>query len=147
MHEPSAINEAVKMAMMDLRKIASRRCSLGAAAILIASTISAAVAQNVVVIVNGDPITALDVEQRAKFIQISNQKAPNRQEVLNELIDEKLKVREGKRWGVELTDAEVETAYANMGERQHKTAEQLTQDLLKSGVNPNTLKARIRAEV
>src|SRR5947209_14424340 len=105
-----------------------------AAILLLAAAATPARAQNVVVMVNGDPITALDIEQRTKFTHLTTQKTPARQEVLNELIDEKLKVKEGKRWGIELSDSEVDAAYANMGERQHRTAEQLTQDLLKSGV-------------
>ena len=67
--------------------------------------------------------------------------------VLNELIDEKLKVREGKRWGLEVTDAQIDAAYASMGERMHKTAAQLTEDLEKSGISPSTLKSRIRADM
>ena len=47
-----------------------------------------ALAQNVVVMVNGEPITAYDVEQRSKFLTLSNHKAPTHQEVLDELIDE-----------------------------------------------------------
>jgi peptidyl-prolyl cis-trans isomerase SurA len=103
-------------------------------------------AQTVVAVVNGEPITAIDVDQRMKFIQLSTHKAAAREDVINELIDEKLKVREGKRWGIEITDAEVNTMYASMGSRAHQTAEQLTQNLAKAGVYPNTLKTRIRAD-
>jgi hypothetical protein len=73
--------------------------SLVAAAILLAATSTGALAQNVIVMVNGEPITALDIEQRSKFIQLTTQKTQPRQEVIDELIDEKLKVKEGKRWG------------------------------------------------
>lgn len=113
---------------------------------MVIATNFAAPAQNVVVIVNGEPITALDVEQRAKFLQLSTRKAPARQDVINELIDEKLKVREGKRWGIELSDSEVDSMYVNMSNRMRMTVEQLTQNLAKGGVNPATLKARIRAD-
>src|SRR5262245_53297190 len=71
-------------------------------------------AQQVLVIINGEPITALDVDQRMKLQQLSGQKAPVRQEVLDELINEKLKVREAKKWGLEITDAEVDSAFASM---------------------------------
>ena len=111
----------------------------------LATTVTA-LAQTVVVVVNGEPITAIDVEQRSKFIQMSSQKAPPRQEVLDELIDEKLKVREGKRWGIEITEAEVDGMYANMASRMRQTADQLTQNLGKGGVYANTLKSRIRAD-
>src|SRR5437868_13563445 len=122
------------------------RCRLIAAALILAVTPLAAFAQNVVALVNGEPITALDVDQRVKFIQLSSQKAPNRQQVIAELIDEKLKIREGKRWGVELPPADVDSAYASMSGRMRRTADQLTQDLAKQGISANTLKERIKAE-
>lgn len=60
-----------------------RRLVAAAALTLIASLPATAVrAQQVVVIVNGDPITALDIEQRSKLTQLSTHKAPPRQEVL-----------------------------------------------------------------
>src|SRR5436309_2013639 len=107
---------------------------------------SNAPAQTLVAVVNGEPITALDVESRIKFIHLSTQKQAARPDVINELIDEKLKVKEGKRWGIEFTDAEVESMYANMASRMHQSADQLTQNLQKGGVNPQTLKSRIRAD-
>ncbi len=118
-----------------------------AALLLAAATASPAVAQNVVVIVNGDPITAFDVEQRIKFIQMSTQKTPPRQDVLNELIDEKLKVKEAKRWGIDIPDSEVDSTYAGMAGRMRLSAAQLTESLAKSGVAPNTLRTRIRADL
>ena len=106
-----------------------------------------ALAQNVVVFVNGEPITAIDVEQRSKFIQASTQKPVPRQEVLDQLIDEILKVREGKRWGIVASDAEVNNNYAGMAGRMRLTSEQLTQNLAKQGINDHTLKSRIRADI
>jgi peptidyl-prolyl cis-trans isomerase SurA len=118
-----------------------------AALLLAAATSVPARAQNVVVIVNGDPITALDIEQRSKFIHLSTQKIPAREAVLNELVDEKLKIKEAKRWGIEVADSDVDSTYASMGSRMRLTADQLTQSLAKSGVTPNTLKTRIRADL
>jgi peptidyl-prolyl cis-trans isomerase SurA len=104
-------------------------------------------AQQVIVVVNGEPITALDVEQRSKFTQLSTQKTPARQEVIDELISEKLKIREAKRFGLEISDAEVDSALSSMSSRMRLTAEQLTQQLARSGVNIATLKHRIRADL
>src|SRR5262249_61678141 len=75
---------------------------------------TAANAQQVVVIVNGDPITALDIDQRTKLIQLSTHKAPTRQEVLDELINEKLKVREAKKLGLDIPSSEIATPYPSM---------------------------------
>jgi peptidyl-prolyl cis-trans isomerase SurA len=104
-------------------------------------------AQQVVVIVNGDPITALDIEQRGKLMQLSTHKAPARQDVIEELINDRLKVREAKKFGLEVTAAEVDAAFAGMAGRMRRTVEQFTQALAQSGVNANTLKAKIKADV
>jgi peptidyl-prolyl cis-trans isomerase SurA len=135
----------MQRAMIDMVHFAAGRRLIAAAIVVVATTV-AANAQNVVVVVNGEPVTALDVEQRMKFIHLTTQKAAARQDVINELIDEKLKVREGKRWGIEVADSEVDSMYASMGTRMRFTADQLTQSLAKGGVNANTLKSRIRAD-
>jgi peptidyl-prolyl cis-trans isomerase SurA len=107
----------------------------------------AALAQSVVVFVNGEPVTAIDVEQRSKFILLTTQKPAPRQEVLDQLIDEKLKIREGRRWGIEASDQEVEQNFSGMARRMGQSGEQLTQNLGQKGVNSSTLKARIRADI
>jgi peptidyl-prolyl cis-trans isomerase SurA len=129
-------------------------CSLLAARCLAATMLVAAAvpatparAQVVVVVVNGEPITALDIEQRSKLTQLSTHKTPARQEVIDELITEKLKVREAKKFGLEVSNAEVDQAYGQMAGRMRFTADQLTAQLSRSGVNPGTLKHRIRADI
>jgi len=128
-----------------------RTCrNLLAAAVLVIGVSAPATlarAQQVVVIVNGDPITALDIEQRSKLIQLSTHKAPTRQEVLDELINEKLKVREAKKFGLDIPNSDVDNAYASMASRMRLTPEQLTEQLAKSGVHTATLKARIKADI
>ena len=116
-------------------------------AILVVAAGGSALAQNVVVFVNGEPITAVDVDQRSKFLLLTTQKQTPRQAVVDQLIDEKLKVREGKRWGIVASDKEVENNYASMASRLRQSPEQLTQTLAKSGINPDTLKSRIRADI
>jgi peptidyl-prolyl cis-trans isomerase SurA len=135
-----------KMTVMHVKQSINGFRKLICAAMIVAAATASAAAQNVAVLVNGEPITALDIEQRQKFIQISNQKSPPRESVINELIDEKLKVREGKRWGIELSDADINNLYSSVAGRMHLSPDQLTQQLAKSGVNANTLKDRIRAE-
>ncbi|MGJ5179023.1 SurA N-terminal domain-containing protein [Bradyrhizobium oligotrophicum] len=104
-------------------------------------------AQSIVVMVNGDPITDYDVEQRTKLNFLSTRKQQSRQEIINELIDDKVKIKEGKKFGVEPTSADVDQSYAGMGSRMRLNAEQLTRSLESQGVRPETLKARIKAEI
>ena len=69
-----------------------RGCLLGAAVLVVATAaISGAHAQNVAALVNGEPITALDIDQRAKLLEASSptHKALPRQEVLTALIEQR----------------------------------------------------------
>jgi peptidyl-prolyl cis-trans isomerase SurA len=66
--------------------------------------------------------------------------------VIEELIDEKLKVQIGRRYKIELDDNDVNSSYADMAKRMHLTSDQLTQTLAQGGVDSKTLKARIRAD-
>ena len=129
--------------LMAFRKLMAATFLMFAAAIPATS----AGAQQIVVIVNGEPITALDVDQRSKLSQLSTHKVPPRQEVLDELINERLKLREAKKFGLEVSASEVDTAYASMAGRMRFTADQLTQQLARSGVNSATLKGRIKADI
>jgi peptidyl-prolyl cis-trans isomerase SurA len=117
-----------------------------AAVLLAVSTVSGG-AGSIVVMVNGDPITDFDVEQRSKLDFLSTHKQPTRQEVLNELIDERIKIKEGKKFGVEPSVSDIDQSFAGMGTRMRLTSEQLAKSLESQGIRAETLKARIRAEM
>jgi peptidyl-prolyl cis-trans isomerase SurA len=114
--------------------------------LVVLAVAGSAAAQTVVVFVNGDPVTAIDVEHRTKFLALTGQKA-SRQEVVDQLIDEILKVREGRRWGIEIGNAEVDSSFARMARGMNQSSEQLTQNLAQKGIGAGTLKARIRADM
>jgi peptidyl-prolyl cis-trans isomerase SurA len=111
------------------------------------ATHSAARAQTVVVFVNGEPITALDIDQRIKLTEVSTHKAPSRQEALDELIDEKLKVQVGKRYGLDVPDKEVENSFSAMAKRVGQTSKQFAEGLAHAGINVPALKRRIKADI
>jgi peptidyl-prolyl cis-trans isomerase SurA len=104
-------------------------------------------AQLVAAIVNGDPVTNFDIEQRTKLISTSTHKAPSRKEVLDELIDEKLKIQLLRRYNIEGIDKDVDNAFANMARRMHTTTQGFTGELVKQGIQPDTIKSRIKAEM
>jgi peptidyl-prolyl cis-trans isomerase SurA len=137
----------VNTAMSDRFSLILKFCRPIAAAIVLGAAMSSAcLAQNVVVIVNGEPITALDIDQRSKLDTLSTHKTPSRQEVLDELIDDILKIKEGKKWNLEVSDSEVDSSFNAMAGRMRMNGEQLTQVLAKSGIGANILKSRIRAD-
>ena len=108
---------------------------------------SPARAQTVVVMVNGEPITNFDIEQRSKLAFMTTHKQPNRQDVINELIDEKVKIKEAKRFGVDPTTGDIDDSYKMMAQRMRLSPDQLTQVLEKQGVRPDTLRSRIKADM
>jgi peptidyl-prolyl cis-trans isomerase SurA len=124
----------------------SRTALVVACLIAAAAASSTARAQQVVLIVNGDVITAYDIEQRMKFVQLSTRKPGVRSEVIDDLIDDKLKVQFGRRYKIEIPDSDVDAQFADMGHRMHMTSEQLTQALAQGGVDSSTLKAKIRSD-
>ena len=104
-------------------------------------------AQSVAVMVNGEPITNYDIEQRTKLNFLTTRKKASRQEVIDELIDEKVKIKEGKKYGVDPTASDIEQSYAQMGSRMRITTDQLTKSLESHGIRPDTLKDRLKAEM
>ena len=138
------------MRHLAMQSAAARRLAVAATLAAAVATMAAprpAFAQQVAVIVNGAPITTYDIEQRAKFNSLATHKTPPRQVVIEELIDEKLKVQIGQRYKLEISDSDVENAYATMSRRMHLTPEQLTAALARAGIDSLTLKARIRADI
>jgi peptidyl-prolyl cis-trans isomerase SurA len=104
-------------------------------------------AQTVACMVTGEPITDYDIEQRSKLDFISTHKQPVRQDVINELIDEKVKIREAKKFGVDPSSSDIEQSYAAMSARMRITPDQLTKSLESQGIRSDTLKNRIKADM
>lgn len=130
---------------MPLLRCATMTCFV-AMLLAVSAAHGPAAAQTVVAIVNGDPITNVDIEQRAKLIELTAHKNAPRQEVLDELINDKVKIKEGKKFGVELNAADTDSAYASMGSRMRMSPEQLTKVLESKGIRPDTLKLRLKAD-
>jgi peptidyl-prolyl cis-trans isomerase SurA len=118
-----------------------------AAGLLLTVCASSSQAQSVAVMVNGDPITTYDIEQRGKLIFLTTHKTADRQQVVNELIDEKLKIKEAKKFGVDPTGSDVDQSYAAMSGRMRISPEQLTKSLEVQGIRADTLKARLKADM
>jgi len=118
-----------------------------AAALLLIGCGSPSHAQTVVVMVNGEPITNYDIEQRSKLTFLTTHKPADRKQVISELIDEKVKIKEGKKFGVDPTASDIDQSYAAMSSRMRITPEQLTKSLESQGIRSDTLKARMKAEM
>jgi peptidyl-prolyl cis-trans isomerase SurA len=117
------------------------------AAFILMVTGAPSYAQSVAVMVNGEPITNYDIDQRGKLDFLSSHKKPSLKEVIDELIDQKVKIREAKQFGVDPTGSDVDASFAQMSARMRMTPDQLSKTLEKQGIRPETLKERIKSEM
>jgi peptidyl-prolyl cis-trans isomerase SurA len=103
--------------------------------------------EEVVLLVNGEPITSLDIQQRAKFMEMSSHKAPTRQEAIDSLIDQILELREARRYTIVPTDTDVNNAFANVASHMGVDSQKLSQILANGGASADTLKLQLRAQI
>jgi peptidyl-prolyl cis-trans isomerase SurA len=103
-------------------------------------------AQQIVAMVNGDPVTAFDVDQRIKLVKLTEHKVLTQKEALEILIDERAKVKEGKRFSLDLSKSEVDEQFDSMARRMKVPTAQLEKALEQQGIRPESLKARIKAD-
>jgi peptidyl-prolyl cis-trans isomerase SurA len=129
------------------RRLRSLTAGCAIALAVLAGGVSPLQAQTVACMVNGEPITSLDIEQRTKLNFLTTRKQMPRQEVIDELISDKVKIKEAKRYGVDPTGSDLDQAYAGMSQRMRITPEQLTKSLESQGVRAETMKARLKAEM
>ena len=133
---------------MPLIQTGIRNPTLSLAALAFAATLMSALPAQaqVVAIVGGEPITEVDIQQRTRLIELSTQKKPSRQEALDDLIDDKLKVQLSKRYIAEVPKRDIETAFSNMARRAGMTPQQFAKSTSSQGVSPEALKTRIHAD-
>jgi peptidyl-prolyl cis-trans isomerase SurA len=123
------------------------RRAIAALALAVALLLPGAARAQVVVIANGSPITEFDIAQRIKLIATSTHKNPTRQQVIDELIDDRLKIARAGVYGLHVTDEQVNAAFDNMAKRQGVSVKQFDDVLTRAGIAPEAVKARIRAEL
>ncbi len=105
-------------------------------------------AQGIVALVNDEPISRYDVEQRMRFIALTTKQQPSKaleKEALEMLVDERLQMQQGKKLNVTVDEADVSKAIAEMAQRNNMDEAKLTAAFAQVGVNVVTLKNRIRA--
>ena len=135
----------VSLRLLPLRLLALAAASV--AGLLLIGPISRVHAQTVAVMVNGEPITDYDIEQRSKLNFLTTHQQASRQDIISELIDEKVKIREAKKFGVDPSSSDIDQSFASMGSRMRLTADQLAKTLENQGIRPETLRSRIKADM
>jgi peptidyl-prolyl cis-trans isomerase SurA len=104
--------------------------------------------------VNGEIITATDIEQRMALIRIANNDValpPEelqrlRQQVFSNLIDEKLQIQEAKAADITIDENVVNEQFARLALRFKQTPDQFSTYLLSKGSSAAAVKQQIRGE-
>lgn len=117
------------------------------AAVMVFANPPSARSQEVAVLVDGIPITNLDIAQRTKLEELSTHKAPSRQEILNTLINEILEVKEAKRFDINVPESEVDNSYSNIAQHMGIDSQKLSAILDHAGSSAQSLKSRLRAQL
>jgi len=106
-------------------------------------------ASTIKVIVNDQAITTLDIQARARLLQLAMHlgAGPAAKQAQEELIDEQLRIQEGTRRGIVVSEDALQAALTNIASRSKMTVPQFEKALASGGVPISTFKARIRAQI
>ncbi len=102
------------------------------------------------VLVNDDPISDYDINQRERFLALTSQQQPSpalKKKATDLLINERLQIQEGKKLGFTPDEDDVNSILSDMAGKNHLDVNGLTTALGRAGVNIKTLKDRIRAQL
>jgi len=106
--------------------------------------------QSIVVLVNDDPITLYDIEQRQRFLAVTTQAQPSpalKKQATDMLIEERLQIQQAKKLGLTPDESTVNNVLMGMAKRNNMSPEGLAAALGQMGVNIKTLRDRVRAQV
>ncbi len=122
----------------------------GATMAFVASTVGAVAQSTIRVVVNGEPITSNEISSRARFLRLVDRTttgASVERAALNEMVEERLKLQEAKRVGVEASQGQVDAAFAGIAQRLKISPAQLEQGLGQQGISAATLKSRLKTQI
>jgi peptidyl-prolyl cis-trans isomerase SurA len=117
---------------------------LAVAAVAVANPSHAA--SSIRVKVDDQPITSYDISQRAKLLQMTGVKGGEKA-ATEELIDETIQFIEAAKMSISVSDGRVDVAIEEISTRVKMTPKQLTQALAEQGVDIDTLRRRIKAQM
>jgi peptidyl-prolyl cis-trans isomerase SurA len=117
-----------------------------AAPSLVASTVMVQ-AQAVVAMVNNNPVTSFDVDQRIRIAALTERRRLDRRAATQELIDDQVKLIEARRIGYRVTDEGVEQEFTKLARGNRMSEREFEAALQRGGIQPSALRAKIRADL
>jgi peptidyl-prolyl cis-trans isomerase SurA len=122
------------------------------AALLVAIGASIALTQetSIKVLVNDDPISDYDIDQRQRFLAITTQDKAGpalKKKSTDLLIDERLQMQQGRKLGITPDADDVNRVLGDMAKKNNLEVDGLATALGRAGVNIKTLRDRIGAQM
>lgn len=114
--------------------------------LLVLAPAPSAFAIGIEAVVNGVAITSYDISQRVALQRISGQ-TPSAAAAEQELIDELIQISEAVRLGLRISNAQIDAAFAQIAAQVGLPVNQFNQALREAGVEPDTLRRRLQAQI
>jgi peptidyl-prolyl cis-trans isomerase SurA len=131
--------------------LAGRVANLSAAALLAVAVGclagAPAGATTIKVLVNDQPITSLDIQQRGRMMNVFTHGKEGEKQAVDQLIDEALMLQEAKRRNVNIGDDEVNAELGKRAKAAKLSPDQFIQALRQAGISPQTFKDFLRANM
>ncbi|MCX5511972.1 hypothetical protein C3941_07865 [Kaistia algarum] len=127
-----------------LRKAAFLAALLLAAAPL--AQLPAAAQSTVKATVDGQPITSYDVSQRVRLLELFHQKTSPKL-ALDDLVDETVVAQAAAKRNLTVPDAQVQERFNGLAKQVKLTPDAFSSALKKAGVEPDTLRKLLRAQI
>ncbi len=99
------------------------------------------------VLVNDQPITTYDIQQRTKMLRLFTGGKAGEKEATDQLIDEQLMLQEAARRHVEVSDDAIDQEIADRARGAKMTAAQFSQALRQAGLDPETFRQFLHANM
>lgn len=102
--------------------------------------------KSIPILVNDQPITQYDIQQRLRLMRLGGGKGSS-QAAADELINETIQAQEAQRRGLSVPQSQVDGAFSQIAGNLKLSPSQLTQALRGEGIDADALKKRLRAQI
>lgn len=108
---------------------------------------AAAQASEIRYVVNNVPITSYDIQRRAAFLRLQNQRGNLQQAAAEDMIDQTVRAAEAARLNIRISDDQVADAYQRFARSNNMSPAQMDQILNQSGVTKAHFREFIRSQM
>lgn len=100
-----------------------------------------------VIYVNDAAVTAFELDQRMRFVQVLGGANADRESVLRELVNDRLKTQAARQIGIEITDEALQQGLAEFAGRANLGTDEFIAELGRAGVEPQSYRDFVRAGI